>query len=415
VLKVRDVLTIHAEQRNSKVAAIDGLQFESNRTVTLDRSHGWFARKVPSSDGPLISDFVTHEREFRYGTYGIHVGQDDRLTFMGSGLPPIIGHFVDCREGSPTCGAAVSVEFAPSTERRLIIPRGVAHTFDNLACIVTRDEPVWYADTNNPSWNVDNDLISFSRDTPLDRAPRVRGNRLLLTDKAHCFMSRMSQTLLANPVAYLNRFEVELAGAKRYIAVEPKSWVDDERELQPTLERRISIAGVGFRKNRYALTGRRSWTVVPNTDSCVADVLVLEPSAPSDRYFCHARTQKIYTVLSAEGTEVELSLFDARARSATNGLHEHVRFAADPRVHIVIPNGVAYRIRAQVELLVRCEHVVFADAAEPRHDIPMFNADLIARSEAELAAGWRVDVPALQCPGSIVYQMARVEQSAAVG
>ena len=411
MLKLRGVLSIAAEQRDIAFDAIEGLRFEANPTVALDSSSGWFAQKLSSSDGPLISDFVTHEREFRYGTYGIHVGQDDRLTFMGSGLPAIVGHFVDCREDSPTGGACVSIEFAPSTQRKLIIPRGVAHTFDHLACIVTRDEPVWYADVDNPSWNVDNDLISFSRDTPLERAPRVRANRLLLSREAHCFMSRMSQTLLANPVAYLNRFEVQLGGAKRYIALEPKSWLDDGRELEQALAQQVSIDGVQFVKNRYALTGRRSWTIVPNTESCVSDVLVLEPSPESDRFFCHARTQKIYTILNAEGADVELTLFDARAGSATTGARQQLHVAADPRVHLVIPNGVAYRLRASVELLVRCEHVVFADAAEPRHDIPMFNADLITRTEAELAAGWRVDVPSLRCPAAVVYQMARVEQA----
>ncbi|GAA4660854.1 dTDP-4-dehydrorhamnose 3,5-epimerase family protein [Bartonella pachyuromydis] len=95
-----------------------------------------------SSEGPLISDFVTHESSFNYSTYGIHIGQDDRLTFMGDNGKYIHGHFVDCREGSPTLHHHVAIAFAPSVYRRLIVPRGVAHTFDNIERIVTRDEPI---------------------------------------------------------------------------------------------------------------------------------------------------------------------------------------------------------------------------------------------------------------------------------
>ncbi|GGJ49271.1 dTDP-4-dehydrorhamnose 3,5-epimerase family protein [Pseudomonas avellanae] len=92
-----------------------------------------------SSPGPLISDFVTHEKDFHYSTYGIHVGQDDRLTFMGDSRTQIDVFFVDCREGSATLHQIVRLRFKPSLERRLVIPRGVAHTFDNLEGIVTRD------------------------------------------------------------------------------------------------------------------------------------------------------------------------------------------------------------------------------------------------------------------------------------
>src|SRR5438309_623991 len=62
---------------------IPGLVFEANTTTVLDRRDGWFSLKLGSSPGPMISDYITHEAGFQCRTYGIHVGQDDRLTFLG--------------------------------------------------------------------------------------------------------------------------------------------------------------------------------------------------------------------------------------------------------------------------------------------------------------------------------------------
>lgn len=389
---------------------IDGLEFTPNNTRSLDPRHGWFSLKVSSSDGPLVSDFVTHQPGFEYGTNGIHVGQDDRLTFMGdNGGKQIIGYLTDCRQGSPTAGVVVTIAFRPSPHRRLIIPRGVAHSFDNLEYIVTRDEPVWYSDVDNPAWNVDNDLVSFARGTPPEQTPRVRANRFLLTPDAHLFISRLSQTLLLDPKAYLNRFQVHLGGDKQYVVLEATTWTDNEDEIAEHVERRWEIGGVQFTKNRFALTGKRSYTIVPNTTACVADIVMLEPSDESDVLFCHARTQKLYSFLNAEGARIQLTLFDARRDSKSAGKLEHVSFTADPRVHLVIPHGVAYRLSTPVPLVVRSEHVVFVDRAEPRTDIPMFNDDLILKRTAELEAGWRLSVPELSCPPELVYRFARME------
>src|SRR3954454_12096135 len=74
---------------------IEGLCFEENCLHPINGPQGWFEWKLSSSPGPLISDFVTHEQGFQSSTYGIHVGQDDRLTFMGDSSRPIEGFFVD--------------------------------------------------------------------------------------------------------------------------------------------------------------------------------------------------------------------------------------------------------------------------------------------------------------------------------
>lgn len=139
---------------------IDGLGFQRNTYIAGKPGDNLCVSKLASSAGPLVSDFVTHQNDFSYDSYGIHIGQDDRLTFLCSNNRKIIGYFIDCRNGSDFYGLKLKISFSASAARRLIIPRGVAHSFDNLASVVTRDEPVWYSDFYNPDWDINNDLIS---------------------------------------------------------------------------------------------------------------------------------------------------------------------------------------------------------------------------------------------------------------
>ncbi|GGY22515.1 dTDP-4-dehydrorhamnose 3,5-epimerase family protein [Paludibacterium paludis] len=392
--------------------SIDGLQFEPNVVQDIDGPCGWFTKKLISSEGPLISDFVTHEATFRYSTFGIHIGQDDRLTFMGENGQRIHGYFVDCREGSPTLHKLVALDFSPGFHRHLVIPRGVAHTFDNLEHIVTRDEPVWYSDENNPAWNVDNDLISVIRDTEPSAFPVVRANKHRLPDEAHRFLSRLSQTLLESPKSYLARFPVKIGGAEQFVMFEPKSWANDESELEALLNVPI-IAGVEVRRNRYALTGPKSWTLVPNTAACVADILLLPATVgESALQHCHARTRKWYTFLNHQGVTIEFDFVDRRGDSSTFGTRSRLCTTCDPRISIAIDHGIAYSVRCPKDVLVRCEHEVFVDQNEPRTDIPMFNQDLMSVPADEL--GSELLLPKLRCPDVVVYQMAKLEQQAVV-
>ena len=69
---------------------------------------------------------------------------------------------------------------------------------------------------------------------------------------------------------------------------------DEEREVRDLLDV-PGIPGVEVRRSRYALTGPRSWTIVPNTDACVANVLFL-PSTTEGA--CSAKSlHKQYVVL----------------------------------------------------------------------------------------------------------------------
>lgn len=387
---------------------ITGLRFEENTLLPISRRSGIFSCKLISSPGPMVSDFVTHEADFQYGTYGIHVGQDDRLTFMGPKDAKIKGSFVDCRAGSPTLHNCVNITFAPSMARRLVIPRGVAHTFDGLQYIVTRDEPIWHSAVDNPDWNIDNDLISVDRDTSVEDFPVVRANEYRLPDALHVFQSRLSQSLLESPTTYLARYRVTEGDTTKYVMYDAGWGQGEEDELRILLDQ-PQIAGVEFRPSRYALTGPRSWTLVPSTDSCLADVLILWASNHESqmKLLLHFRTRMLYTFLNNEGANLDIVFRDCRPDFDTDRRDHVLTIKSDPRLTIVIEPGIAYSFRCNQEAIVRAEQQILVDTLEPRSDLPIFGQDCIILNAAEQVLAPKL--PINTCPGSLVRLLARQE------
>ena len=406
-------LFVSAEKLNEKLS-IPGLEFQENLVTSLGGPQPWFFLKVCSSPGPLVSDFVTHGPQFEYSTFGIHVGQDDRLTFFGKPDSLITGHFVDCRAGTTTPHMAVSYTFHASARRRLIIPRGVAHTFDGLAGIVTRDEPVWYSGENNPHWNVNNDLISILR-TASD-FPTIPTNEFKLPEELHLYMTRLSQAVLDSPRAYSSRFKLTIDGEDKYVMFQETTFDQDERALQPMIEA-VQGPGISAHRSKYAITGKASWTLVPNTGSGVADVLLLKSRAHSgelsDELFVHRRTRKWYTFLTEEGAQLAIDTIDLRPNSKTFMTRWRAVTTCDPRVSLVVEPGVAYSFSVSRDLWVRSENEVFVADDEPRSDIPSFGQDLEVITPANITAS-QPPLPELRCADRVVRQMAHFEGQAIV-
>jgi dTDP-4-dehydrorhamnose 3,5-epimerase-like enzyme len=389
--------------------AIDGLRFEKNAIAVLDQGHSWFSHKVISSPGPLVSDFVTHGPDFHYSTYGIHIGQVDRLTFFGHHDRNIIGHFIDCRSESPTRHVQLSYSFAPRLYRRLVIPRGVAHTFDGLAGIVTRDEPIWYASEDNPHWNVHNDLISILRSTT-DNFPTVDVCKYRFSDDMHNFMTRLSQSVLEKPRAYSTRFKLRIGGVEQYVMFQETTWDNEGQTLKPLLDVSDSTP-IGVHPSKYAITGKASWTLVPNTLSGVADVLLM-PSRTLENtgMNVHRRTRRWYTFLTQEGSTLEVETLDLRPSSPTFGMARSFSTFCDPRITYVVDPGIAYRFAVNDDIFVRAENEVFVSEHEPRDDIPMFGNDLEVIDPGNFSRE-QPELPSLQCSERVIRNMAKHEGS----
>ena len=57
------------------------------------------------------------ERKFKYGQYGIHLGQQDTLTFLGDEKQRIVAKFMDCRNNSATFKQSISFYITPSSQK----------------------------------------------------------------------------------------------------------------------------------------------------------------------------------------------------------------------------------------------------------------------------------------------------------
>ena len=116
-----------------EIGEISGLRWIYRNRI----SNGEESFVVPFPDVNPVSIVDHGFKEFSYDQYGIHLGQADILTFLGSENEKITAHFIDCRKNSETFGKRIKENFYPSTEKTLYIPPGVAHRFDNLSNVYT--------------------------------------------------------------------------------------------------------------------------------------------------------------------------------------------------------------------------------------------------------------------------------------
>ncbi|WP_266171130.1 hypothetical protein [Dyella subtropica] len=200
--------------------AIDGLRWEANASAMLGA-----ADLVGASPGPQVAEIVTHEAGFTNHHYGIHIGQIDRLTFFGQAGQRIHGSFIDCRIGSPTLHRKVSLVFEPSPLRKLVIDRGIAHTFSHIEHVVTRDEPLWLLTEHNPAYSFGNDLLNFPLDVSGEAIPIVPVNHLPIPDCCYKYvLERQHQTYLKQVPVYGTRYRIWEDGAERYALVKQNTW-----------------------------------------------------------------------------------------------------------------------------------------------------------------------------------------------
>ncbi|MBV1855644.1 hypothetical protein [Catellatospora tritici] len=367
---------------------IPGVRLESNNVATGDGTGG-VVTVTRISLGPGITDYVTHEKTFEYSTYGIHVGQDDRLTFFGEGQLVSV-HLIDCREHSAHLGEEITIEVAVSPHRVLIIPMGVAHTLDGLGGVVTRDEPVWYAD-RNPDWNPDNDLVSFSRVET--SAPVVQVNRHRLPVSAHLLMSRMSQaTNSAVRGAYGGRYRANIAGETTYVTIRPH-WRAAEVEPEP---------GGPVRRNNFVLTGPESFTVVPSTDSCTSDVLELCLDCHDGQFTRHLYSRRLLTWLTGSA--------DARIEIISATGEHRVIALGDPTIAVTVPPGTWYRMTGSGRVWLRSEmELLDVDASSLEHPL---GRDVETSDAAHPGPSRPAQESDRYLPGAALHAVARMEASA---
>ncbi|MCP5464873.1 MAG: dTDP-4-dehydrorhamnose 3,5-epimerase family protein [Deltaproteobacteria bacterium] len=117
---------------------------------------------------PLIrkSPFYVVEhghQSYNHDSYGIHLGQEDRLTFLGRPGKKIHLTLVDCREGSKTLHKKEELVLEVSSFKELVIPQGVAHALRGMEGVYTLNRPFHFMD-DRQNYRPGHDVI----DWPID-------------------------------------------------------------------------------------------------------------------------------------------------------------------------------------------------------------------------------------------------------
>ncbi|RDB36675.1 MAG: hypothetical protein DCC88_03875 [Spirobacillus cienkowskii] len=374
---------------------IDGLEISANNLIFSEVKDitGLVVNKLLSSEGSLISDYVTNENNSSYNNYEIHIGQDDRLTFFGGASSKfIVGYFIDCRENSNTLGSKVVLHFHPTLIRKLIIPRGVAHSFDNLEKIIIRNEPIWYSDFYNHEWDIKNDLVSFLRDEK--NIPKVKTNKYILPEEGHVSFSKMQQEILRNVMEYSFRYKNNNEHYYNEFDYD-KNKYNDIREI---INKDTGILNLKFSKNNYVLTGENSYKIVPTTSSCLSDVLEVDFNEMSNLFVFHKIQNTILSILNRESEVLLLEFCDFRISENLREIRSF-SFKNDPRLNIKIPAGVGYKIKGYGKFLIRYEIEILADDFSARNDLPEFGKDILFVSDNEVEKIPTFLSPRVVCPG----------------
>jgi hypothetical protein len=184
------------------MSAIPDLKWRDNYCAETGQS----SFTLVANPGPLITDFHYWNRN-SYEAFIAHVGQDDRFTFLGDPSITIRGEFVDCRRA--THGAVATMEFSPSAERFLTVPRGVAVFYSGLQGVTIRSEPVLYAPSSNDSdYSVGNDQIRITSGARPKDFPKLTPNELPLPPAVLQLINARQQEILRTGQPYESSFGV---------------------------------------------------------------------------------------------------------------------------------------------------------------------------------------------------------------
>jgi dTDP-4-dehydrorhamnose 3,5-epimerase-like enzyme len=144
------------------ISSIDGLGWAAHPVLWSGAQSGF----VPLLDALTLYAIDHGESGYTHDAYGIHLGQEDHLTFVGPTDHEVTVHFMDCRAGSPTLNNETSVVFTPNALRYLSIPPGVGHRFENIERVFTINRPKSYVPASG-EYEPGNDVV----DWPAEQRP----------------------------------------------------------------------------------------------------------------------------------------------------------------------------------------------------------------------------------------------------
>lgn len=358
---------------DSDLSQIEGLQWLSNWRA--DNGESSFVVPFPTLRPVNIVFHGSHQ--FSYGHYGVHLGQEDRLTFLGAEQQKITGHFIDCRADSITFGRRLSARFSPSSARFLSIPQGVAHAFDGLENIFTinayrlflPDPADWLA--GRTEWDPEADVINVPMNVVDEHIPSFKQNTHEASDAYFRIVADRQRAVIPDidteypfteNVTLQDGSEVRLKLRRRL----------DAREEIPAWEAVDGIHGVGWAKHPVLPSGPHSG-FIPLTDGRPFYIVDHgESRYTHDAYGLHLGQKDCLTFLGPDSQTVGLTLLDCRLGSPSYGIKRSLSFIPNAQRMLVIPNGVAHAFDGLDRVFTLNQPQIFFDdeaAYEPGHDV----------------------------------------------
>jgi dTDP-4-dehydrorhamnose 3,5-epimerase-like enzyme len=282
---------------------------------------------------------------FDYGHYGIHLGQEDNLTFLGKPDHWVTARFYDARRGSVTEGAQLTVRYEPTSSRTLRIPPGVAHCFEGLERITTINNYRQYLphpdhwEEQLKFWNPKADIVNITDEMIKTERPLFPPNTELAGSNYYLHLAERIGSKEFGKVRYPETLKIEASEGSRWVRLFQRESAPRVEEARPD----PALPGVTWRKRSFVTTGQGSG-VVPFVDQkpfYLVDHGFTHYS--NDTYGIHVGQEDRLTFLGPSDQEFEIQMVDARAASSSWGKKISIKVFPRPYYELVIPQGVAHR------------------------------------------------------------------------
>lgn len=282
--------------------------------------------------------------EFSYSQFGVHLGQDDILTFLGPTKQKIQGHFLDCREGSPTFGQRDDMEFSPSSESALVIPRGVGHDFDGLENVYTLNTYDLYLpspdDWTGSDWKPRGDVINVPSDVLPHEVPSFKPNPLPAGDKWYQLVALQQMVMIPllsheYPVTKDVTFD---DGETKRVALLKRKTTDDREPWEPIPE----IDDLGWVSLPFVSSGPESGFVPLLDPFPLYFIDHGESGYTHDAFGIHLGQEDHLLFAGPLDQKVSVEFIDTRVTSETQGKRFTMAFFPDPTRYLKIPAGVGH-------------------------------------------------------------------------
>lgn len=352
---------------------IDGLQWIDRWRLNNGRAES-FVVPFPTTR-PI--NIVTHgEQPFDYGQYGIHLSQQDVLTFLGDARRRIRARFIDCRKDSPTLGVSLDLAFAPSSSRTLIIPPGVAHTFTGLEGVSTLNAyglflpPIEDLLAPTVGWIPENDIINL----PLETDPKTIEPVVAMSEPAsnQVYYRLASLQAAALSVGNVSHGETRTfvldTGEQVQLLLQPEAEPSEASSPLPSSR----LKGVRFERHGAVRTGEDSRIIPIAGPSPFYIVDHGSASYDFESFGVHLGQEDHLTFMGRGDRVIRLKLVDMRQGSDTLHHEEWHAFTCDPQMELVIPCGVAHALFDMEQIFTLNRPVFYLDASMayiPGHDV----------------------------------------------